>query len=325
MTYKFDGAEHKVVVKPHGNSISKSGYVRKMQSVKKNLKEALQSASPKEAIDKVLMAKGGLLQATSAGQLPLSDQQAYNIKHSLKAKDAAGPSRGKGLDLLYSIMEQCKAVEKGDLYVQEVTCASEPMAVLAIAQQLLDLERFCCDPCAFSIMGVDPTFNLSEFSGTPIVYQHLMVVDRKTGKSPWMLGPILVHYCKELRNSNFLFSSLVGLRHGLADIKAAGTDGERSLIEALRDQFHQIILLRCFQHLQKNIKHLQAKGFPPVSQKQYILDIFGSTDNTGTHHMGLVDCQSEDQFHAELSKMKDTWDKRQKDVFGADHQPSFHT
>ena len=328
VTYKFDGAEHKVVVKPHGNSISKSGYVRRMQSVKKNLKEALQSASPKEAIDKVLTAKGGLLQAMSAGQLPLSDQQAYNIKHTLKAKDAPGPSRGKGRDLLYSIMEQCKAVEKGDRYVQEVTCAPEPMAVLATAQQLLDLERFCCDPCVFSIMGVDPTFNLGEFSVTPIVYQHLMVVDRKTGKSPWMLGPILVHYRKEFRNYNFYFSSLVGLRRGLADIKAAGTDGERSLIEALRHQFHQVILLRCFRHLQKNIeRYLQAKGFPPVSQilKQYILDIFGSTDNTGTHHMGLVDCQSEDQFHAELSKKKDTWDKREKDVFGAHHQPSFHT
>ena len=70
---------------------------------------------------------------------------------------------------------------------------------------------------------------------------------------------------------------------------------------------------------------MQAKGFPPVSQKQYILDIFGSTDNTDTHHMGLVDCQSKDQFHAELSKTKETWEKRKKDVFGADHQPSFHT
>ena len=239
VTYTFDGAEHKVVVKPHGNSISKSGYVRRMQSVKKNLKEALQSASPKEAIDKVLTAKGGLLQATSAGQLPLSDQHAYNIKHTLKAKYAPGTSRGKGRDLLYSIMQQCKAVEKGDRYVPEVTCAPEPMAVLATAQQLLDLERFCCNLCAFSIMGVDPTFILGELSVTPIVYQHLIIVDRKIGKSPWMLGPILVHY-REFRN---FFSSLVCLRHGLADIKAAGTDGERSLIEALRHQFHQIICM----------------------------------------------------------------------------------
>ena len=210
VVYKLDGAEHKVVVKPHGNSILKSAYVRRMDSVKKNLKEALsQSASPKEAIDKVLTAKGGLLQATSAGQLPLSNQHAYNIKHTLKAKDVPGPLRGKGRDFLYSIMEQCKAVEKGNQYVQEVTCAPEPMAVLATAQQLLDLERFCCDACDFSIMGVDPTFNLGEFSVTPIVYQHLMVIDRKTGKSPWMLGPILVHYRKEFRNYNFYFSSLI--------------------------------------------------------------------------------------------------------------------
>ena len=41
--------------------------------------------------------------------------------------------------------------------------------------------------------------------------------------------------------------------------------------------------------------------------------------------MGLVDCQNEDQFHVELSNMKDIWEERENDVFGADHQPFFHT
>jgi hypothetical protein len=295
-------------------------------SVKKNLKEALKSAPPKEAIDKVMTSMGGLMQATSAGQLPLSTQQAYNLKHSMKPKDVPGPSRGKGRDLLYSVMEQCKAAQKGDQFVQEVTCAPEPMAVLATNQQLLDLTRFCCNPLDFGIMGIDPTFNLGEFSVTPIVYQHLMVRDRRTGKSPWMLGPIFVHYRKVFRNYNLFLSSLVGLQRELAGIKAIGTDGERALIEACMHQFKEAIFLRCFRHLQKNIERkLQAEDFPVASQKLYIVDIFGRTDQDGAHYAGLVDCHTENEFQVQLEAMKNVWDRREKDIFGENHKPSFHT
>ena len=44
------------------------------------------------------------------------------------------------------------------------------MAVLATAQQLFDMETFCCDPFRFSTLGIDPTFNLGEFSVTPIMH-----------------------------------------------------------------------------------------------------------------------------------------------------------
>ena len=90
-------------------------------------------------------------------------------------------------------------------------------------------------------MGVDPTFNLGEFSVTPIVYQHLLVQVRTSRKSPWLLGPLLIHYRKEFRNYNFFFSSLVGLRRSLMDIKAGGTDGEKNIIEALKTQFKDIV------------------------------------------------------------------------------------
>ena len=91
--------------------------------------------------------------------------------------------------------------------MQEVTCAPEPMAILAMDQQLIDLERFCCNPSSFSIMGVDPTFNFREFSVTPTVYQHLLLRYRHTSKSPWMFGPILVHYKEEFQSYNFSFQA----------------------------------------------------------------------------------------------------------------------
>jgi hypothetical protein len=326
VAYKFDNApEHPVVIRPHGNSTGSRGYIRTMKSAKKNLQKALESCTPKDALDTTVSAAGGLINAQSAGQLPLSRQQAYNINHALK-RSTPGPSRGKGRDLLYSVMEQCKMAEKKERFVQEVTCAPEPMAILATSQQLLDLERFCCDPVEFAIMGVDPTFNLGEFSVTPTVYQHLMVCDKRTGKSPWLLGPILVHYQKEFRNYNFFFSGLIGLRKALGSIKAAGTDGEQALIQALRHQFREAILLRCFRHLEKNIeRRLQETGISPTYIKKYMLDIFGYTDKEGTHQKGLVDCHGELEFHNQLSLIKDSWDKRESEACGKISQEPFHT
>ena len=57
----------------------------------------------------------------SAGELPLSIDEAYNLKQSRKQKTHAGPSRGKGHDLLYTVMLQCKTAENVDRFVQEVT------------------------------------------------------------------------------------------------------------------------------------------------------------------------------------------------------------
>lgn len=131
--------------------------------------------SPKEAVRKVTAVRGGLINSKSAGELPLKQQQVFNInyKRKLDSFKGMGYTRGSGHDLLYIVMEQCKLTDKVDQYVREVTCAPEPMAILATQQQLFDLGRFCCSDDGFCIMGVDPTFKLSDFSVTPIVYQKI--------------------------------------------------------------------------------------------------------------------------------------------------------
>ena len=60
-------------------------------------------------------------------------------------------------NMLYVVMEQCKSAEKCVAFVQDVPCAPEPMAVLYNEQQLRDMERFCCDPFNFGILGNDST------------------------------------------------------------------------------------------------------------------------------------------------------------------------
>lgn len=159
-------------------------------------------------------------------------------------------------------------------------------------------------------MGVNPTFKLGDFSVTPVVYQHLIVKDKKSGKSPWLLGPILIHY-KEFRNYNYFFQ-LIGLLKSLTRVEAIGTDDERNIIEAAQQQFQEALLLRCFRHLQTNIeRHLHSKQISSATTRLFIQDIFGWTDIEGIHRECLVDCKDADEFYDLLSDLKDTWLQRE--------------
>ena len=106
--------------------------------------------------------------------------QANNKKRTMQNQQLSLGSKGHPssgtCDMLYTVMDQCKSEEKVDnLLVQDTTCAFEPMAVLCTEQKLSDILRFCCYAFCFSILGMDPTFNLGEFSGTPTVYRHLLL------------------------------------------------------------------------------------------------------------------------------------------------------
>ena len=162
---------------------------------KAKLSQALGLEKPKDAIDTVFKQKGGVI---GVGELPCSRDQAYYLKKKSQQKaitDSIGCSvGGQACEMLYAVMLQCKSTEGCEQFVPDVTCAPEPIAVLATDQKLLDIERFCCDPFGFSIVGVDLTFNLREFSVTPIVYRHLLLEDAKFHKAPLVLGPILIHH-----------------------------------------------------------------------------------------------------------------------------------
>ena len=49
------------------------------------------------------------------------------------------------------------------------------MAVLAYDWTLRDLERFCVQPEIFTVLSVDPTFNLGSFHVTVSTYRHPML------------------------------------------------------------------------------------------------------------------------------------------------------
>ncbi len=161
--YLFDGNEHTILVKPHGNSKKSASFVRTLPSTMKSLKDSSKELTPKFAISKISIPAS---EASSAGSLPRLRQQASDIRRSQSIDK----------DPLLSIMHMCKVSEgKGSHFVRVVTGAPEPMAVLSFDWILDDIVRLSTHPENFSILGVDPTFNLGAFHVTVVTYEHKML------------------------------------------------------------------------------------------------------------------------------------------------------
>ena len=99
-------------------------------------------------------------------------------------------------DELFIAMTECKSKDITARFVRDVKAAPDPALVLATDQQLDDLVRFGTNPEYFSIVTVDPTFNLGDFDVTPLTYRHLLLETQCSGNQPVFLGPMLIHFHK---------------------------------------------------------------------------------------------------------------------------------
>lgn len=91
-------------------------------------------------------------------------------------------------------MSQCKSKNVTARFIRDVKAGPDPALVLTTNQQLNDLVKFCTSPDEFTVITVDPTFNLGDFDVAPLTYRHLLLQSEHTGKSPVFVGPVLIHY-----------------------------------------------------------------------------------------------------------------------------------
>ena len=210
-------------------------------------------------------------------------------------------------------MRICKeTASTNEVYVRAIEAAPEPLCLLASKQQLVDLERFCTGE-KFTVMSVDPTFNLGSFYVTPITYQNLLVFSNssKNAKHPILIGPVLIHQTKTFHAFYYFASSLIRFNPSLKNIRSFGTDGESELIKAFNYAFLDAVHLRCTNHLRQNVKDkLRIVGITQNAAKEFIGDIFGI--QLGTHmQLGLIDSEDSSVFDAALS-LREKWNNLER-------------
>ena len=253
--------------------------------------------------------------------MPRNVQQACYLQKKQEIKNE--PITLPNTDTLAAIMQQCKATSAGPhAYIRAVQAAPEPVCVLATDQQICDLVRFCTNSSKFSVLTVDPTFNLGPFNVTPMTYENLLV-NNKEGKHPLLLGPVLIHQTKTLSPFHLFASTLIRLNGNTAEIKAFGSDGEPELIKAFSLAFRDAVQLRCFSHFRQNIKDkLREIGMHESATKTILDDIFGR--QIGSHfEEGLVDAEKEKTFWSMLDSLEIEWSNLERGCYLQKTVPSF--
>jgi hypothetical protein len=234
----------------------------------------------------------GGMESISANLLPRNPQQVRNQKRKLS-------------DILhmYDI--------RTDNFIRKVDIRPDLVVVLASNQQICDLERFCTKN-PFSILGIDPTFHFGDFDVTVTTYGHQMLEENTPGKHmlnrhPFFVGPVCIHKKKDTQSYYNFLSTRVAKNNELRKMKAIGTDGETALSNALLMAFENAFHLRCFNHVNKNIKNkLKDIGVSKTDKSRIFTDIFGSTGDISLKMTGLTFTHAE--FDQKLDQLKLKWE-----------------
>ena len=136
----------------------------------------------------MIQSAGGFEGANSSAELPASYTQIYDISRKMKLKQ-----RKEMKDQIMELMDICNS-QKGTstMFLGEVRTAPELSLVLAKETQLGDIERFGTRS-PFTVLGVDPTFNICDYNVTITTYRHPLLLIKNDDINLVMLGPILIH------------------------------------------------------------------------------------------------------------------------------------
>ena len=319
--YKFQEEEHALIRPPHKSSKGSTPYKRTNPSTLQRVKEVVKDHKPSSAFELVDAEMGGM-EASSSSKLPRSKSQCADVRKRLFATE-----RG---DELAVMMEICKCVEKGEIpFVRSVLAAPQPLCVLATDIQLKQLQLCCTDPKTFSVLSIDPTFNLGSFYVTPMVFLHKAVISKRTHRHPVFIGPLLIHLRMNLEAYSFFAHQIQILLPSLSNIRAFGTDGELALVTAFKNAYPNAIHLRCFKHFQDNCDaKLRALNLVDAVRQEILGDIVG-VEGPDQRELGLVDAVDEHDFDTKLAMLEERWEKLEKEgrkmIPGEVVQPQFYS
>lgn len=158
-------------IAPHGNDKAMKPFFPTLPSTKAGIESQSGSHGPKQVLATVLKELGGVQHASSPCELPRNEQQNSYIQQKSKGSCvvAQGGSVNPLADQVFAMMQSAKVGDSLGQFVRETRPSPELAFVLARDRQLDDLVRFCAISDSFSVLTVDPTFNLGDFDVTPTV------------------------------------------------------------------------------------------------------------------------------------------------------------
>ena len=204
-------------------------------------------------------------------------------------------------DDLFEVMQKAYSDDPSHKFIRTVNAATEPAVVVSTNCQLKDLSRFCTSSFEFSVLTVDPTFNLGEFDVTLTTFRHLYVQSKRYKQPPVFISPACINFKKTFSTYVFFASTMIGQCRELAGIRAIGTDGEKALIDAFKHEIGFSI------HVHQNVKQkLHEYNIPSENCLEILNDIFGNKVGT-TYIEGLVDAVDSNDLDEKVERLIAKW------------------
>ena len=135
----------------------------------------------KEIFCKLRGEVGGFESARSANDILSSLDQICDISRK---------SKNKTDELLEIPNITASKGNNPNAFVRDVHNGDDFSIFLASNQQLQNLKCFCLEGC-WSILDVDPTFNICDYN--VLTYNYPLLVDKTTNQHPVMIGPSIIH------------------------------------------------------------------------------------------------------------------------------------
>ena len=297
---------------------------RMQPSTLKAIKKKLKSGKSSRDVYVETREEAGGLSACKVSARPRSVNQVQKIKErSIHHQSSTYTARPDQKDKLDSVILKCiDDSTHRNRFLRFVQGAPQPLAFLSDDRQLLDLERFCTNPSKPGILSVDTTYNCGEFYLTPTTYRHQLLLSKRTGKHPVLLGPTLIHKHRDQEAFSYLASSMTRLKPSQARILGVGCDRDKAIKNGLTPHFPSAVFLACKKHFEDDIQRkLTDLGVNGNERKEIVADIFGSEV---TRERGLIDRASEADFEKDLAELEQVWKEREK-AARQTSRPEFHS
>ena len=173
----------------------------------------------------------------NTANMPRSMQQIYDLR------------RSKDEEMIVDLIERSKQPNSEVIFVCEV-----PYLVIVLAQEWqLQLMEMCMTNHP-SVIGIDVTYNCTQFYVTPLCLGHPLVVNRK-GKRPYMVGTTCISNSQSREVFTLFANALILKNRGLRDgCLILGSDNQKGLVDGFSEPFRNVHHIACFRHLENNIR-----------------------------------------------------------------------
>ena len=159
------------------------------------------------------------------------------------------------------------------------------------------------------IIGIDRTFNLSNFYVTVVVYQHQNILTRSTNVHPAIVGALLIH---TKGNTESYYDLMSTIRYEMSKVTdespnfdlswadvTFGSDDEAALRKAIALCFPGSVMTRCTKHDKDTIRrYLKDKvGVDDNTREQVVLCMFNES--------GILGAKTEHEYEEKLHNLED--------------------